>query len=46
MTRQPDYDRAAEMAFRALIRMDSGELPVRPLSMLHRCRRTAVFTYE
>ena len=46
MTRQPDYDRATEMACRALVRMDSGELPVRPLAMLRRCRRTAVFTYE
>ena len=46
MTRQPDFDRAAEMACRALVRMNSGELPGRPLAMLRRCRRTAVYTYE
>lgn len=46
MTRQPNLDRAAEMACRALVRMNSRELPVRPLAILRRCRCTVVFTYE
>lgn len=46
MTRQPDYDRAATLACRCLIRLNITSLPVRPLAILRKCRNTAVYTYQ
>lgn len=46
MIRQPDYDRAATLAYRCLIRLNITSLPVRPLAILRRCRNTAVYTYQ
>lgn len=46
MTRQPDYDRAATLACRCLLKLNVHSLPVRPLEILRRCRNTAVYTYQ
>ncbi len=46
MTRQPDYDRAATLACRCLLKLNVKSLPVRPLDILRRCRNTAVYTYR
>lgn len=46
MIRQPDYNRAATMACRCLVRLNVTSLPVRPLDILRRCRNTAVYTYQ
>lgn len=46
MIRQPDYDRAATMACRCLLKLNVTTLPVRPLEILRRCHNTAVYTYQ
>lgn len=46
MTRQPDYDRAASMAYRCLLKLGICRLPVPPLDILRKCRDTAVYTYQ
>lgn len=46
MTRQPDYNRAATLACRCLLKLNVTQLPVRPLDILRRCRNTAVYTYQ
>lgn len=44
--RQPDYDRAATLAYRCLLKLNTAQLPVRPLAILRRCRNTVVYTYQ
>ncbi len=44
--RQPDYDRAATLAYRCLVKLNITQLPVRPLEILRRCRNTVVYTYQ
>ena len=39
-------NRAAEMAYRLLLRHGDGHLPVDPLAMLRKCRDVAVFTQD
>ena len=46
MMRQPDYDRAATLAYRCLVELNITHLPVRPLEILRRCRHTVVYTYQ
>ena len=46
MMRQPDYDRAAHLAYRSLLKLNITELPVRPLEILRKCRHTVVYTYQ
>ena len=46
MIRQPDYDRAAMLAYRCLVKLNVTKLPVRPLEILRRCRNTVVYTYR
>lgn len=41
----PDYDRAATMAYRCLLKLNIAKLPVRPLEILRKCRHTVVYTY-
>lgn len=43
---KPDYDRAANMAYRALLSLSITELPVRPLDILRLCKNTMVHTYD
>ncbi len=45
MSRRPDMNRAASMAYRLLIRAEVTALPVDPLALLRRCRDTQVCTY-
>lgn len=46
MMRQPDYDRAATLAYRCLVKLNISRLPVRPLEILSKCRNTVVYTYR
>lgn len=46
MMRQPDYDRAATLAYRCLVKLNVTQLPVRPLAILRKCRNTVVYTYQ
>ena len=46
MMRQPDYDRAANLAYRCLMKLNIHQLPVRPLEILRKCRNTVVYTYQ
>ena len=46
MMRQPDYDRAATLAYRCLVKLNITQLPVRPLEILRKCRNTVVYTYQ
>ena len=46
MIRQPDYDRAATLAYRCLLRLGITSLPVRPLEILRKCRNTVVYTFQ
>ncbi|MBE5804920.1 MAG: ImmA/IrrE family metallo-endopeptidase [Clostridiales bacterium] len=46
MIRQPDYDRAATLAYRCLLKLNITRLPVRPLEILRKCRNTVVYTYQ
>lgn len=42
----PDYSRAANQAYRCLVRLGITALPVSPLAILKRCRDTVVYTFE
>ena len=46
MIRQPDYDRAATLAYRCLLQLGIASLPVRPLEILRKCRNTVVYTFQ
>lgn len=46
MTGCPDFDRAATMAYRCLLRLGVCTLPVHPADVLRRCRETVVYTYR
>lgn len=44
--RLPDYDRAATLAYRCLVKLNISQLPIRPLEILRKCRNTVVYTYQ
>lgn len=46
MSRLPDYDRAATLACKALLKLKVTQLPVNPLAILRKCRNTVVYTYQ
>lgn len=46
MMRQPDYDRAATLAYRCLQRLQVTQLPVNPLTILRKCKNTVVYTFQ
>ena len=43
---QPNYDRAARMAYKTLLALNIRTLPVDPLMVLSYCKNTAVHTYD
>jgi len=43
---RPDYNRAANMAYKSLISLQVNTLPVDPLAILKRCRNTIIHTYD
>lgn len=43
---KPDYDRAARMAYKALLSLNVAELPIDPLKILKHCKNTCIHTYD
>lgn len=42
----PNYDRAANMAYRSIVSLKLDRLPIDPLSILMQCNNTAVHTFD